>query len=344
MKNNLLSEKLTYTGVSQTPTHLHLCVYNAEELQESSAEDFSSISKKIKKDCVNWLQIHGLKNTESVREVCEYFKIDFLVVQDILNPNHPTKIEEHEQYTVLILKLFHYNDNQEMEQQQVSLIQGENFVLSFLEVESSFFDNISQALQENAFKIRGRQADYILSVLLNNVMGNYVATISTIEEDLEDMEADLLTINDDKDIGAHIQARRRQYMTMKKAIFPLKDQYSKLLRAEDNLMHKVNRPFFNDVNDHLQFILQTIEICRETLSSLVDLYISNNDLRMNSIMKRLTAVSTIFIPLTFLVGVWGMNFKFMPELDWRYGYFTAWVLMVVIGIIVYLYLRKRKWD
>ena len=132
-------------------------------------------------------------------------------------------------------------------------------------------------------------------------------------------------------------------MLMKKSVLPLKEQYVKLLRGENLLMHKVNRAFFNDVNDHLQFVLQTIEICRETLSSLVDLYISNNDLRMNDIMKRLTVVSTIFIPLTFLVGVWGMNFKLMPELDWQYGYFFAWSLMVVIGIIVYAYFRMKKW-
>ena len=108
-------------------------------------------------------------------------------------------------------------------------------------------------------------------------------------------------------------------------------------------MHKVNRAFFNDVNDHLQFVLQTIEICRETLSSLVDLYISNNDLRMNDIMKRLTIVSTIFIPLTFLVGVWGMNFKIMPELDWRYGYVYAWILMLLVGGAVYWFFRKKTW-
>ena len=108
-------------------------------------------------------------------------------------------------------------------------------------------------------------------------------------------------------------------------------------------MHKVNRAFFNDVNDHLQFVLQTIEICRETLSSLVDLYISNNDLRMNDIMKRLTIVSTIFIPLTFLVGVWGMNFKIMPELDWQYGYVYAWILMLLVGGAVYWFFRKKKW-
>ena len=235
------------------------------------------------------------------------------------------------------------NELDELLQQQVCVILGSNYVLTFLEQETDFFDDINAALRNDVLKIRSRQTDYLLSVLLNSIMTNYISTISSIDDALEDLEEELLTITDENDIGIQIQSLRRQYMLMKKSILPLKEQYVKLLRAENLLIHKVNRAFFNDVNDHLQFVLQTIEICRETLSSLVDLYISNNDLRMNDIMKRLTIVSTIFIPLTFLVGVWGMNYKWMPELDWRYGYLFAWILMGVIGIVVYLYFRKKKW-
>ena len=312
MKNNLLSEKLIYTGDSLTPTHIHLCTYNATEMQESSGDTFQSVKATLDSARINWLQVHGLKDTETIREICAHFEIDFLVLQDILNADHPTKIEEHDKYIVL-------------------------------EQETDFFDDINAALRNDVLKIRSRQTDYLLSVLLNSIMTNYISTISSIDDALEDLEEELLTITDENDIGIQIQSLRRQYMLMKKSILPLKEQYVKLLRAENLLIHKVNRAFFNDVNDHLQFVLQTIEICRETLSSLVDLYISNNDLRMNDIMKRLTIVSTIFIPLTFLVGVWGMNYKWMPELDWRYGYLFAWILMGVIGIVVYLYFRKKKW-
>lgn len=343
MNNNLLSEQLTYNGDSKTPTHLHLCTYLAEDVEETYGDDFAAINAKIKPDAINWLQIHGLQNTETVRQVCEHFEIDFLVLQDILNVEHPTKIEEHEQYTVLILKVFRYNSEGDLEQQQICILQGTNYVLTFVENETEFFDNVTKAIRGNVLKIRTRQSDYLLSVLLNNVMGNYTATISEVDDALEDMEEELLTITDKTDIGIQIQERRRQYLMMKKAIFPLKEQYVKLLRAENLLVHKMNRAYFNDVNDHLQFVLQTIDICRETLSALVDLYISNNDLRMNDIMKRLTVVSTIFIPLTFFAGVWGMNFKFMPELGWEYGYFGAWVLMLVVAVIVYIFFKKKKW-
>ena len=326
MKNNLLSEKLIYTGESLTPTHLHLCTYNATEMQESSSDTFQAIKGTLNNDQINWLQIHGMKNTETIREICSHFEIDFLVLQDILNANHPTKIEEHDKYIVLILKLFYPNTHKgedeldELLQQQVCIILGSNYVLTFLEKETDFFDDVNTALRNDVLKIRSRQTDYLFSVLLNSVMGNYISTISSIDDALEDLEEELLTITEGYDIGIQIQALRRHL-----------------------LIHKVNRAFFNDVNDHLQFVLQTIEICRETLSSLVDLYISNNDLRMNNIMKRLTIVSTIFIPLTFLAGVWGMNYKWMPELDWRYGYLFAWLVMGIIGIIVYLFFKKKNW-
>ncbi len=344
MKNNLLSEKLVYTGQSQAATHLHLCTYNASEMHDTDAILPAAIPAALQENQINWLQVNGLKDTDTIREVCRLFDIDFLTTQDVLNAHHPTKIEDHDKYMVLILKLFHPNNAGELHQQQVSIILGANFVLTFLENDSPFFDDVHTALRNDVLRIRSRQTDYLLSVLLNSVMGNYTATISDIDDALEDLEEELLTITGSKDIGAQIQTLRRQYMLMKKAILPLKEQYSRLLlRPEDKLIHKTSRAFFNDVNDHLQFVLQTIEICRETLSSLVDLYISNNDLRMNDIMKRLTVVSTIFIPLTFLVGVWGMNFRFMPELDWKYGYLFAWFLMLLSGIACYWFFRKKKW-
>lgn len=348
MKNNLLSEKLIYTGDSLTPTRLHLCTYNATEMKETSGDTFPSVKDALMNGRINWLQVHGMKDTETIRDICTYFGIDFLVLQDILSADHPTKIEEHDQYTVLILKIFYPNGQKddtldELLQQQVCIILGSNYVLTFLEKETDFFQDVTAALHSDVLKIRSRQTDYLLSVLLNSIMANYISTISSIDDALEDLEEELLPITDDTDIGIQIQSLRRQYMLMKKAILPLKDQYVRLLRAENQLIHKVNHAFFNDVNDHLQFVLQTIDICRETLSSLVDLYISNNDLRMNNIMKRLTIVSTIFIPLTFLAGVWGMNFKYMPELNWRYGYLFAWIIMWIIGIVVYLYFRKKKW-
>lgn len=346
MKNNLLNEEIQYTGKSTTPTHLILTSYNPTEIQENKGETLNDIKETIDSNRINWIQIYGMKNTETIRDICEHFEIDFLVLQDILNADHPTKIEEHDNYMVLVMKLFRFNETnptEELEQQQISIVQGANYVLTFMEWESPLFEAINTALHNNILKIRTRQSDYLLSVLLNSIVANYTYIINSIDDSLEDLEEELLKTTGSDDIGIQIQSLRRQHLQIKKGVFPLKDQYVKLLRAENQLIHRVNRAFFNDVNDHLQFVLQTIEICRETLSSLVDLYISNNDLKMNDIMKRLTVVSTIFIPITFLAGVWGMNFTYMPELQTKYGYLFAWITMILIGGGIYLFFKKKKW-
>ena len=179
---------------------------------------------------------------------------------------------------------------------------------------------------------------------MNDLVTNFISVSSQIDNALEDLESELLLENNDHELSVEIQTLRRRYLLLKRTVLPLKEQYSRLVRSESPLIHKTNRVFFNDLNDHLNYVAQNIEICRETLSSLVDLYISNNDLRMNSIMKSLTIVSTIFIPQTFLVGVWGMNFENMPELKWKYGYPVAWGIMVCIGVGVYIFLRTKKWK
>jgi magnesium transporter len=222
-------------------------------------------------------------------------------------------------------------------------VQGADFVLTFQERDNDFFDDVMRAIRNNVLKIRTRQSDYLFSVLLNGLITGYMSVAAAISDGLEELESALLADTGDRDIGVQMQELRRDYMQLKRTVLPLKEQYSRLFRSDSSLLHRVNRPFFNDVNDHLLNVAQNIDICRETLSSLMDLYISNNDLRMNDIMKRLTVVSTIFIPLTFLVGVWGMNFRNMPELEWEHGYILAWGVMIVIGFVTYLFFRTKKW-
>ena len=345
-KNNLLSEKLKYIGESETPTHLHLCSYNAEGTQVCRG-DLQEIISQLKTDCINWIQVHGLQNTETIHQLCSHFNIDFLTTQDLLNSEHLTKIEEHGTYNVVILKQLSPTAENELIPQQLCIVQGKDFVLTFAEKETDFFNEINIALEKNVLKIRNRQSDFLLSVILNSVMASFMSLISKMEDDLEDLEEQFLSplspIPEKQPGIEEIQSYRRNYRLIKKSIFPLKEQINKLFHTENQLLHKANRPFFSDVNDHLQFVLQTLEGCRDLLSAMVDLYLANNDQRMNSIMKQLTIVSTIFIPLTFLAGIWGMNFQWMPELGWKYGYFLAWGLMIVVGVIVYFYFKHKRW-
>lgn len=338
MKNNLLTEQLAYNGDSRTKTHIHLIRYSAGTFEETLLDAFTPESVAVGADEKIWLRIHGLKDAACIEAVCTHFGADFLTIQDILNADHPSKVEEHDGFNFMVGRIF-----QSDSAVQVRLMQGEHFVLSFVEGDSGFFDDVARALRDNVLRIRMRTADYLFLVLMNGVISNYVSLAMSIGDELDDLESELLAARNERDIGIQLQMQRRRYMELKRTVLPLREQFQRLLRSDSGLVRKASRPFFNDVSDHLQNAVQLVEGCRETLSSLMDLYISNNDLRMNDIMKRLTIVSTIFIPLTFLVGVWGMNFERMPELHWRYGYAAAWGVMLVVGVAAYFIFRAKRW-
>ena len=344
-KNNLLTEELNYIGRSKTPTHLHLCTYTPTAAESHDGDTIDDILPHFKAGAMHWIQVHGLKDTEEVRKVCQHFNIGFLTEQDILNSLHLTKIEEHDAYNVVILKLLSPSgESDEYQPQQLCVVQGENYLLTFTENDTDFFDEIYTAIKDNVLNIRSRSSDFLLSVILNSVMTNFMSIISEMEDRLEDLEERLLSPEmEDPTIG-DLHAYRRNYRLIKKCVLPLKEQITKLFHSGNSrLLHKANHPFFSDVNDHLQFVLQTLEGCRDLLEALVDMILSGNDRRMNGIMKQLTVVSTIFIPLTFLSGIWGMNFRVMPELEWEYGYLYAWGLMLMTAVGVCIYIRRKKW-
>ena len=339
MKNNLLTERLVYNGSDATDTHIHATGYESGRFRETVCDTFAQLSGWMDKNEKLLLRVHGFRNTGSIREICEYFGIDFLTIQDILNIEHPAKIEEHDSYNLVVTNLFGSNGAAPLR-----LIQGSNFVLSFTEGESPFFNDVAKGIKENTLKIRERTSDYLFSVMINEVVSNYMTYAMAIGDALDDLQEQLIAAADNRSSGAELQKLRMRHSQLKRTVIPLKDQYTRLLRSDTALIRKNNRPFFNDVNDHLFNAAQLIEECRDTISSLTDLYISNNNLRMNDIMKRLTIVSTIFIPLTFLVGVWGMNFSNMPETKWEYGYFAAWGIIVAVGALSYLFFKSKKWK
>ncbi|WP_287826978.1 magnesium/cobalt transporter CorA [Bacteroides sp.] len=344
MKNNLLVEQLSYNGEELTPTAVQLISYSPTSFNQNEVELWDNENIQLDPNTTYWVKVDGLNQINTIRKIADRINLNFLLTQDILNINHPSKIEEYENFLLLVLKYFIVDeDSAEYIPFQISIVLGDNYLISFSEKKHPFMDDIIKAIENDVFHIRKRGADYLLSVVINSIIGNHTSAILQINDSLDDLEDDLLSFSTNKNLGIEIQTTRKQYIALKKADLPLKDQYARLFRANNKLISPKNKAFFNDVNDHLQFVLQNIDICRETLASLVDLYISNNDLKMNDIMKRLTIVSTIFIPLTFLVGVWGMNFSFMPELDWKYGYIVAWLLMIVIGIIIYIYFKIKKW-
>lgn len=343
--NRHLSDRYHYSGIHQTATRISLTLYDEKTLSShdvnTAVTDFNKLTSKEK---INWFQVSGLTDSDVITRIVKECGLHNLDAKDILTPQHVIKVEEYKDRLLIILNSSYYDENKELHSEHISIVVAGNIVISFTESNNPVFENVMHALKDNLLNIRKKGSGILLAFLLNTIIATLAETASDVEALLEDIEDALLDSENRQDnLRKQIQQRRRDYITIRKNSQPLKEQFPKLMRSESGIITEDILPLYNDMADQIQFIIQTNEGCREIISSLVDLFISNNDLRMNAIMKRLTVVSTIFIPLTFLVGVWGMNFKMMPELDWQYGYFTAWIIMIAVGILTWLFLKKKDW-
>lgn len=346
ISNRHLSDKYYYVGEHQTNTEIQLTQYNESVLTTREVKTTEPSFDKLTDDKhVNWFQVCGLTNSDVIARIVKDCGLHNLDVKDILTPQHVVKIEEYQERLLIILNSSYYNDNMELHSEHISIVVAGNVVITFTESNNPVFENVTQALKANMLGIRKKGSGLLLAFLLNTIISNLVESAAKVEDLLEDIEDTLLDISSNQtNVGAQIQERRRNYMTIRKNSQPLKEQFPKLLRLESGIITPDMLPVYSDLSDQIQFIVQTMESCREISSSLVDLYISNNDLRMNAIMKRLTVVATIFIPLTFLAGVWGMNFRNMPELNWQHGYLFAWGLMAIVGLLTWRFLKRKDWN
>lgn len=343
-KNNLYSGELVYTGDHKTDTRLCLIRYDASQVKEHILPNLDALMSSLQEGYIHWLKINGLSNVALIAEIGRQTKLHYMDVQDILTPQHIAKVQIYGDKTMVLMNSFYYSDSGSLEQESVCLLLGKNYVITFQESDQPLFANVTQALEANTGKIRTRPADYLFCLLLNEIFVGYIDVIGRLDEELETMEDELLDENIPDDLSFRIQEHRRYYLRLKKALLPINDDFKNLVHNENKMIEEDNKVYIDDLQDRLSFIIQSVDTCRETIASLMDLYMSTNSLKMNDIMKRLTVVATIFIPLTFVVGVWGMNFKYMPELQWRYGYLIAWGIMILTGLIVWLFIKKRKWN
>lgn len=343
LKNHLLSEELTYTGNKQVNTQYLLLSYDAEGVKENHFTEAGSVLKALQPDKTNWLHVKGMADVKNIQKLCTGLGLPLLWIQDILNDRHIAKVEEAPNMLFTVIDAFIYDQNSVLNKDHMSLILGKNLVLSFQETEEIHFLPIKEAIISNLGKVRQHKADYLYNLLLSNVIGGYLTVLDSQRDKMLDMEDTLMEFNSDhEEMGRSIQYYRKEVMRLRKNILPLKDEWHQIMEVK-NLIREENVIYYKDTFDHLMQVYQLIDNAKETIMSLVDLYMANTDLRMNHIMKRLTVMSTIFIPLTFLVGIWGMNFDMMPELHWKYGYLLAWAIMFIVGAIVYFWLRKKKW-
>ena len=290
---------------------------------------------------VTWINIDGLHQVEIIEKIGKQFGIHPLVLEDIVNTSHRPKFEDFDKYFFTILKLPEYDETSgEIVEQQITLLTGENYVVSFLEQPSGIFDSVRNRIRSSVWRIRKRGADYLTYALIDSIVDNLYKLLHTSGERIEHLEEELM------DSPTHVTLEqihhlRKKMMIIQKICWSQREMVYELLQSESELIDERTNPFFRDVFDHIIQIIDTVETYRDILKGLLDFYHSTTSNRMNEVMKVLTIMASIFIPLTLIAGIYGMNFEFIPELKWHYGYFWALGLMIGAGMML-LYLFKRK--
>ncbi|MBI1288732.1 MAG: magnesium/cobalt transporter CorA [Flavobacteriales bacterium] len=326
----------------EEPVTIEMIEYSEAEFADFEIDNVSDLHRSLDESSVSWVNINGIHNTEAVAAIGEVYKIHSLVLEDILNTDHRPKVEPFEDYVFFTMKMMWFNEDNELEHEQISIVFGKPYVLCFQERKGDIFGPIRERIRTDSGLIRKKGSDYLVYRLIDTVVDNYFIIIERIEERVEDLE-ELIMSDSEEDPTRHLQHLKREIITLKRALLPLREAVSGLEKGVSDLVHVDNEKYFRDIYDHLIQIADNLETNREVLSGLMDMQMANMSNRMNQVMKVLTVIASLFIPLTFLAGIYGMNFDNMPELHWKYSYYVVWGLMVVIFIGMLIYFRRKRW-
>ena len=292
---------------------------------------------------VTWINIDSLHQVEILEKLGECYGFHPLVLEDILNTDQRPKMEDYGEYLYIVLRILNYNDeSSEIESEQISLILGPNFIISFQEKEGTFFNPVRERIRNGKGRIRKMGPDYLAYALLDLIVDNYFVIMEKLGEKIEFLEEELVTQPGPETLQT-IHHLKREMIFFRKAVWPLREVIGSLERGESPLVKGTSRVYLRDVYDHTIQVIDTIETFRDMVSGMLDIYLSSISNRLNAVMKVLTIIATIFMPLTFIAGIYGMNFKYMPELEWRWGYPAIWFAVVLISVSMLIYFKRKRW-
>jgi len=317
--------------------------YDEAQFEEKEAKTIEESFPFKDKPTVTWINIDGLHEVEIIEKLGSHFGLHPLLLEDILNTDQRPKMEDYGDYIFVVLKMLYSGENKdEIEAEQVSLILGSNFVISLQEREGDVFDPVRDRIRKKKGRIRKAGSDYLTYALLDAIVDNYFLILENVGEKIEDTEQQLAT-NPSSETLQHIRELKNEMIFMRKSVWPLRELINGLERCESTLIHESTGAYLRDVYDHTIQIIDTVESYRDMISGMVDIYLSSISNKMNEVMKVLTIFASIFIPLTFFAGIYGMNFEFMPELSWHWGYFALLGFMALIGISLVVYFKRKRW-
>jgi magnesium transporter len=334
---------LVYTGPKRDePVELSFLEYDSESFEEGILDhpDFVEIAKR---DRTTWVNVDGLSDVDLIRDVGEAFDLHPLTLEDIVHTGQRPKLEEYDGYLFVVLRMLTLDAQAaSVRTEQVGVILGDGYVLSFQQHAGEVWNPVRERLRKASGRIRKRGADYLAYALIDAVVDHYFQILETMAETVEELE--ILVLDDPRPEVMHrIHSLRQEMLIVRRAVWPLRELTSSLARTESDLVHEETQVFLRDVYDHTVQVIDTAETLREVVSGLMDLYMSSVSNRMNEIMKVLTIMASIFIPLTFLAGIYGMNFQVMPELALPWAYPVLLAVMLAIGVALFFFFKKRGW-
>lgn len=336
---------LVHVGEKKTDyVRIRVIDYDGENLEEREVETIEECFHYKDSHTITWINIDGLHDMDVIQQIGECYGLHPLVLEDIVHTDQRSKVEDFEDYIFVILKMLSYEDEYEsINFEQFSLVLGKNFIISFQERFGDVFDPVRERLRKKSGRIRQRKADYLMYALLDAVVDNYFSVLDTIGLRIESCEEQLIS-EPNEDTLKNIHLIKKELTTLRRSVWPHRDMISNLYKLESDLIRDNTHIYLRDVHDHTIQTIDIIEAFRDMVSNLTEAYISDISNRMNEVMKVLTVIATLFIPLTFIAGIYGMNFKYMPELERPWAYPLVLVCMFIIIVIMLIWFkRKRFW-
>jgi magnesium transporter len=335
---------LVHTGERGVGTiQISLIDYDANNLREKKDASLKECLISLENPALTWINICGIDDSIAIETIGRHFGLHPLLLEDIMSSGQQSKLDNYKDNIYVVIRQLTYNEKkQEAEDDQVSLVLGKNYIISFLESHNNVFNPILERLRTPKSRIRQRGADYLCYTLIDCLVDNYFLILEKIDDKLEKLEDELFDQPTHQTLQKMHRAKREIVM-LRKSVWPMREVISNFRRMESPLIQDATKLYIQDVYDHTIQAIDTIESFRDITSGMLDIYLSNLSQRMNEIMKFLTIVATIFVPLTFIASIYGMNFQHMPELQWQWGYYVILGVMALIAMLMIYYFIRKEW-
>lgn len=333
-----------YRGKKQNAvTAIDIINYNKEAYTTIETQNVEEALHFKGTQHVTWININGLNNTSEIEKLGNNYGLHPLTLEDIVNTTHRPKIDEFDDYLFVILKML-YLKNEELVYEQVSMVVGEDYLLTFQEADGDVFNDLRARIYSGKGRVRSLGPDYLMYAIIDAVVDHYITVIEAFGDKIEDIEDRVFEGNsDNNETATTIQSLKREVLKIRRSVFPLREVISHLDKMEHHIIDEKTHNFLRDLYDHIVQVNESIEMYREMVWGLLDMYMSIISNKMNEVMKLLTIIATVFIPLTFIAGIYGMNFDNMPELHYKHSYFILMGIMVFIFLMMLIYFKRKKW-